>query len=646
MVSHHISINCEDIRSEFMDVADGVVLLEEVVRFRIVTVENEIDLLNREIEVIPTAPGIESDVRVVLVHLVNIKVALQNALMAYYRGIHKNLVEKTLYDVHMRVFNSRECKIAIGALLGQQSAMNGIVGDDYLKYSNDENVPYDMQLRILQNVFPYNLEIELLKSKEFFTLLLTEVENYSPQSHQSSIRRLFEYISTVDIVIEDLFYTPGPALWFMICEHILSCFVYTKMIESDFQPLENFAVSQRCQLIISQDILSFGVKEKLWNLVKDEYQRLKDNRDSEESDLLSGVCSINERIDLDTEEIPLSEEMKPLEHVVLELKRMTFQVSPSAILCVLANANRWLTEALTTDGEVVGTDDLLPFLVYAVSMADIRYLPAFISFVERFYDEGLYYTKFSFLINQLDVILDFVKQKMLPVKQFLLFPFRNVPKIVEGIFTRHGEIQLSGFKVYAFPTFTPNFEKVFPCFLRYTGNRTDIATVHQFSVSAPIVSVMNHLDEMELIPALHGSFFQLPEETVTKCQMIDIDNGNYDDWIPTIIALSSMMKMIPHCVNPKISDTEGIFEYVRRKYRLHGQNAVESIMTVIAELQKQLILAQDPDVTTVTGILDHGTLKALSRISKVPQDRSFRPRDFDAVLAKTSEEIKKGLSTE
>ena len=625
-----------------MDVADGVVLLEEIVRFRIMTLENEIDVMKRQAAVMCKAPGLEANLNVTWMHMVNVKVALHEVLMAYYDGIHKSLVEKSLFDVHMRVLGSRECNVAIGALLGQQSALNGIVGEDYLKYSNDENVPYDMQLRILQNVFPYNLELELLRNREFFQLLLTEVTNYSANGHQECIRRLFGFISTVDISIQDLFYTPGPALYFMICEHILSCCVYTKMIESDLQPLENFAVSQRCQLIISQDIITFGVKEKLWDLVRTEYSKLATEK-GDEVESVTGLASVKEELVPDKETIPMSQEMMPLEHIVLELKRMTFQVSPSAMLCVLANANRWLTGALTTDGEVVGTDDLLPFLVYAISMADIRYLPAVISFIERFYDEGLSYTKFSFLINQLDVILDFVKQKMLPVKQYLLFPFHEVPKVFKDSFTCYDEIELRGFRTYAFPTFTHDFDKIFPCFLMYTGNRSDVAVAYQFSVSSTIVSAVNRFDDMELIPALHGSFFQLPEAMLSKYHMIEIDSGTYDQAIPKVIALSAMMKMLPNVVNPKISEVDSIYERLCKRYRMRGVNYVESVMGTIAELQKQMVLAHDRDVVAVTGILDETTVNALARLARVPASSSFRPEDFDTVLEKTNHDIQKIL---
>ena len=158
-----------------MDVADGVVLLEEIVRFRITTLENEIDVMKRQAEVMCKAPGLEANLNVTWMHMVNVKVALHEVLMAYYDGIHKNLVEKSLFDVHMRVLGSRECNVAIGALLGQQSALNGIVGEDYLKYSNDENVPYDMQLRILQNVFPVSPAILLLPCLTSIHYLLSHV---------------------------------------------------------------------------------------------------------------------------------------------------------------------------------------------------------------------------------------------------------------------------------------------------------------------------------------------------------------------------------------------------------------------------------------------------------------------------------------
>ena len=46
-----------------MDVAEGLVLLENAVRFRAMALESELDIYERQIEIVEVAPGLEKDVR-------------------------------------------------------------------------------------------------------------------------------------------------------------------------------------------------------------------------------------------------------------------------------------------------------------------------------------------------------------------------------------------------------------------------------------------------------------------------------------------------------------------------------------------------------------------------------------------------------
>ncbi|OHT13527.1 hypothetical protein TRFO_03256 [Tritrichomonas foetus] len=574
--------------------------LVTTVRFRITSLESEIDILDTEIPLISKMPGtVESDQTKLILHR-NIKAVLHDVLVSYLDHFI-SLCPKdsnSLKDVvkfHLQVFSKQDMNILIHELFGQQSALNTFVGKDYEKYSHDFDVPDDMQLRMLTQVFPYEFEYDLLTNPKFFTFLLKIVKSYSVNNHEDCIKKLFERISIEKPKTVVYFFTADNPLYFALAEHFLTSFVHDLMLHCEWDALENFAILEKCRLISAQGPLSCCVSEKTIEKLKNSEKIPKTMVDIEISSNLRCLSSRISKID---ETIFKNIDIPQIHHIVLDLKRLKYQTSPSFVLCVLANSLYWLTNAITTDGNVVGADEIFQLFVYSLAHSEPENLPALHFFVERFLDEGLNETKFSYLLTQLRCALEFIQQKLLQVPPCLIFPFEKPVRRLAGRMVKHDSIVLHGFKVYAFPTYRKEKENFFPA----------------------------------LLPTLNGSFLQLTEEYIEICQMILIDTGKYDSKIDDIEALSILMKFAANVKNPKLSEIENVFNISKKLWKFEGNILNENIKIKVAEVQRALVVIGElPNNSPINGVLDFATNEILCKRFKLGENDKLTPDMFENI---------------
>jgi hypothetical protein len=315
-----------------------------------------------------------------------------------------------------------------------------------------------------------------------------------------------------------------------------------------------------------------------------------------------------------------------------ELRRMIYQTTPSAILCVLSNARAWLTNALTVDGNVVGAEELFQFFVFAIACADMRYLPSLISFVRTFMDDGLRDTRFGYLFTQLSCSLDFIHQALLPVKPFLIFPFRNVPPALKDNLTFVSSVVMRGFATYAFPSFTPNLQSLFPALLQYTGVEGDVSICNQFQLRSTVGLLPQDFPPLNTVPTLQGSFLQLQNHVIARYQMILIDNGNFDDRIEDVQMMSAMLKMAPVVKRPKLADLETLYAEIAGTWKMRGSFHALNLKAVLTEIQRALVIINPALRLAVDGIMTAETVEAIAGFCGLPEDATFSPEDFDLIL--------------
>ena len=243
------------------------------VRYRIISLEEEVDILDEEILLVSHVPGTTEIDQKKLMLLRNVKSVLHDTLLSYYTHFTSicptttaSIQEATKF--HIQVLKQKEIEILKCELFGQQSALNTFVGEDYNKYSRDFSVPDDMKLRLLAQVFPFEFEYDLLSDSSFFEFLLNIVDEYKAENHEELIKQLFERISIQKPKSITYFFTADTPLYFCLAEHFLSSFVHNQMLHYDWDPLENFSIYQKCRLIAAQGPLSCSIKPNLIELLK------------------------------------------------------------------------------------------------------------------------------------------------------------------------------------------------------------------------------------------------------------------------------------------------------------------------------------------------------------------------------------------
>jgi hypothetical protein len=412
------------------------------------------------------------------------------------------------------------------------------------------------------------------------------------------------------------FFTAENPMYFALAEQFVSIFVHNKMLRRDWEPLRNFSAAEKCALIARQGAIDCGLSETFVGRLKE--LRVPPEELNVERLFLRPI-NRNRGIHVPEDDMSGQVEIAELHHIVLELRKLPLQPSPSSVLCVLANSIQMLTSALRLcAGQSVGADEIFQFFVFCVSLAKLWCLPALVSFVDTFIDEALRETKFEYYIEQLRSSLEFIDNRFLPVQPFVIFPVPRPPARLAAMMkpTAAGVISIKGFEVYALPTWSPARDKLFPAMIRYTGT-DQFAKCYQF-----VVSDTTKLDPgltLEAIATLHGTFLQLTPERIEEYSMIRVDDGDYVSHIEEIAAISAMMKMAGAgpVLNSSVGKMAKLYEVVRSLWRLPEPRlgVAAQIRIVIQSIQQALVDQRRlPRTFIVDGSLDIDTLAAIEQV--------------------------------
>lgn len=193
-------------------------------------------------------------------------------------------------------------------------------------------------------------------------------------------------------------------------------------------------------------------------------------------------------------------------------------------------------------------------------------------------------------------------------------------------------ILMKGFEMFAFPTWTNEYNTLFPAMIRYTGKLGSVLC-YQYNVSS--ITALNAFNEtFEAIPTLHGTFFQLKEELIKSAFMIKIDNEDYEKEEDNIEVFSSLMLMASNIINnPKLSMLDQVFTTVKIEWRFHSNDSTVVIKTAVAEVQKALVLLNFlPESFPIDGVFNFETISAIRQFIK-NRKLIITPQLFKAIVS-------------
>lgn len=627
--------------------SSALAFLLDPVRDRMSRLEEEIAIMDEQLPWIGRAPGTTEPQRIQLMLLRNIKTALHDALHQYCIEMEKvamaGAVMHQIISCHLFVMKCPELDRRLRELYGQQSALSTQIGFDYQRVTNDDNESADKHLQMISLLYPYEFVVEILSNSEFVRLLLKTVSEYRVERHIKSITIIFNWIRKFRdrsaAAKGNHFFAGKNPMWFLLAEQFVTFFISRKMMNADSSKLRNFSAAEKCALIAKEGAVECGVDKKLADKLKE--WRNEEQTQSEDKEYLrpmesQGSAVFSELLlmsDIEDEQIPC------LRHVVLELKKMAIQTSPSAVLSVLSNGILWLKAVIKgITGQDPGADETLPCFVYCLSLSKPQELPCLVTFVEKYVDEALKETLFHYYVEQLKSSLEFIEERLLPVQPFVMFPCIRVPRLLES----HVElvslkpITVRGFEVWAFPTYSSLTSEFFPAMIRYTGANIQ-AKVYQYKVKdrIPLCPGTN----MEPVPTLMGTFIQCRKETITKEGMIRIDNGDFPECEFQVNIISAMIQMLGgNIANPSVNVLDRMGQVVKRMWNLSAQDPAIAVPRVIAHVQKSLVLLDIlPESFRIDGILNAETWNALHVFTKRPKGKFvLTPKVVEVLTMKAS----------
>jgi hypothetical protein len=274
---------------------------------------------------------------------------------------------------------------------------------------------------------------------------------------------------------------------------------------------------------------------------------------------------------------------------------------------VLLRADLFLTEALSVDGSMVGADESFQYVITALADAKLHCLTTLYMIMNQVQLEDLKSSRFTFLIERLQISSQFLEGQCIPLPPIALLPFilYSPPTAL------HSEepIQICGFAVWAVPTFVASPA---PAKLCCTGDPMDIAHVYAYDW----VDVGFLGEKLETMPTRNGTIFHVRPNATSLRNLIRIPDGDFVRALPDLGILSNLLMM-------KLGRFDGGFSVTLLPFFIKQfcemwpmtteDRAREVVVAVIRDIQNALIGRSLPRNYQPTGIVDPQLIEALRR---------------------------------
>jgi hypothetical protein len=291
--------------------------------------------------------------------------------------------------------------------------------------------------------------------------------------------------------------------------------------------------------------------------------------------------------------------------VVLEFRKLTTQVSVTWMCSVLLQANEFLAMALSADGGTVGADESFQYVIVALADAKLHILPTLYNVISKYQLEDLKTSRFTFLIERLQIAAQFLDGQCIPVPPLALLPF--VMQSPAMVLHEEAPIEIRGFAVWAVPTFVAARA---PARLCCTGNLADVARVYAYDqVDCTVLP-----ENVETTPTTSGTIFHVPAESIGPRDLIRIPGGDFVRALPDVAIMSNLLFM-------RLGRVSGPFSLsllpalIKRFCELWPKatedRAREIVLEVVREIQNALIGRSLPRDYRPTGVIDAELVEAL-----------------------------------
>lgn len=545
---------------------------------RISFIEIEMDLIAQQLDIITTMPGVTDVDANILMLQHNISIAKHRYFGLYLQELRTNYVKdcsfKNTIQIHINSMDNICYTAFIDEVSGHQIAISSLTETSL--HSNGGST--HGVLNSISYFFPFDLILPKIAEYSFFSKLLKIALDYTIEKHNSSLRDIVDLLKPSQI---------EKFVYIGIAEILLMFFVSDQISNIFDTKLSDFKFYENCQLMFEDNLepISFDVKSSLQRSNVDLSKMMKFHIKKFEK-----ITNFEPQFDEKSSNFLIPW----LAHVILQLRKISTQVSISLMACSLWTAVDWINSAIiSSEGQLIGADESFHYFVYILCEARLKNLCNIASTLETFCLSLYKTSKVDYLIQQLRSAEEFILTRGLKDTEFVLYPFNEYSGATSDL-----QVELHGFKVYAWKRY---LNHIVPSVFRYTGNNNDISIAYKFPFNKmPKISG-------DFIKTRDGGFYQMSSEEYDNF-MIDVETGDYQKSKREVELISNLLITTnPERKNPsKTSDKEQLENEFIKIWKTN--DVFERIKLIQTSL---MFMDKYDDSYKVTGVIDHRTMNAI-----------------------------------
>ena len=476
------------------------------------------------------------------------------------------------------------------------------------KLSSDDSSVDDV-LSTLSFLFPYHHIFELAMDGSFLKSLLKRILMYEPRKgkeskpSQETISKYEDLVRSVSSM-KALDRKYNQITRTILAEFIVSFFLGEPVRGVCMDHVEDFEIAERCRLLVKLNLKPLYLSETLVDRLTHKEIR------TEKTSLPSFPEDLQQKVELDCEFEWGGEPVIPmLHHVILQLRRVTTQVSVSFMHFLLMDTIRLLNLTLATKDEKIGADENFQFFVAVLCEAKLCFLPSLIKLLENFTLSSIRTSKTQFIVTHLGICCDFIKMRQLPIPPEILLPYtdEHIPGLKRS---EDPPIPLRGFVMYAVPTFV---RSDYPLTVWNSGALNKQTLVYKYEATDERRSD----SEVVFLPSatMNGNLMHVTKEEIAKHKLIRIDSPEYASAPNFSDSIADFTRMLVLCNTevqyPRIDQLTDLSACFARQWspliKCEKKQAHDIISEMQTELKKKGILKE----AYRNGILDYPTKCAI-----------------------------------
>jgi hypothetical protein len=581
---------------------------------RISQLEFESKLLHAQVKAMSPGNGIPEHCVTIAIYQNHILTALHSVYCEYHRRLAERPARahtlQSFVTVHISIVQEMEQFLLQRSdeIDGRQDSLEKLTG-----LSLDSREPStESLLGALILFFPYKwLFTAVVCNAAKVQEVLRCACEYHPTQHKQGLRAMFALFRDV---------RRDPLLMLGISEVILCFFVGDRLELELSDAVANFEFFANCGMLLGPGLHSLNLAVDL----------LPPAPAAPSDDFALSECRPQGRrsalFEADGRSL-----FPGLRHVVLELRKITTQVSPSLMAFRLFQALEWLIGRLSRNGRAVGADETFQFFVTVVADAKLFNLPTVMGILEQFCFDDLKSSKIAFVIAQLRIASQFIRSRKVAVAPFILLPFQA--KNVDGIEAASPvAIEFKGLAVFAFPLWS---DSPVPAVVSCTGDQSDVAELWQYEFKSG--KILESPDVL-CIGTASGTVLAIVDRAIESRRLIRVATLPFADAAEEIALVSNLGLMCARWRTGSLSTAmiAQLLDEFAKEWGLTEDQARPGAFEIIGDLQENLrdlgLLAAG---FVVNGKIDRETLEAIKRADiRLPSGECFIDRALIAQVEK------------